>query len=104
MARVENNFAISNGTSMNSKIKFHLNVRKLVLLAYVAWIICSLFIASTHPNRYAAFFTDLPTQLKNFPPFILSLAYLSVFIPALLSMIAYVVWILIYTLFKRFGK
>ena len=96
-----NNLLIGNGAVMNSKFKFHFSIRNIFLLLYSVWVICSIFLAATHPNKYAALFTDLPLQLKNFPPFVLSLAYLILFVPAVASIILYALWVLLYTILKR---
>jgi hypothetical protein len=94
------NLLIENGILMNSKFKFHLNFRKIFFSVYSIWVLCSLIIAGTHPHKYSAYFTDLPSQI-NIPPFILSLVYLILFVPAIASVLLFVIWVLLSVVLKR---
>ena len=102
MDRQENNSLKDNGTMMSSKFKFHLSIRNVFLLLYIIWVLCSIFLAVNHPDKYADLFADLPAQLKNMPPFILSLAYLVFFVPAVALTIFFILWVVLYLILKIF--
>lgn len=102
MDHQENNSLKDNRTMTSSKFKFHSNIRNIFLLLYIIWVSCSIFLAANHPNKYAVLFADLPTQLKNMPPFILSFVYLVFFVPAVALTIFFILWVVLYLILKIF--
>lgn len=69
---------------------------KLLLTVYFLWVVISIILADLHSHKYAAYFADLPDNLKNIPPFVLSLGYLILFIPA----IAVIIILILYSVFN----
>ena len=69
---------------------------KLILAVYAVWVVISVILAVLHSHKYATYFADLPDNLKNISPFVLSLGYLILFIPA----IAVVIILILYFLFN----
>ena len=69
---------------------------KLILAVYAVWVVISVILAVLHSHKYATYFADLPDNLKNISPFVLSLGYLILFIPA----IAVIIILILYFLFN----
>ncbi|MCX6170513.1 MAG: hypothetical protein NTX65_14300 [Ignavibacteriales bacterium] len=76
------------------KKSFMKNKSRLVLAAYILWAAISLLLAKLHPDKYAAYFTDLPDNLKNISPFFLSFAYLVLFIPSITVTVFFAIYFL----------
>jgi len=75
--------------SVKSKLFHPGNKLKLCAVIYGIWFVISIMLSYLQPNKYAAYFTDLPDNLKNISPFVLSLSYLTLFIPAVALMILF---------------
>jgi hypothetical protein len=56
---------------------------KLIITVYTVWLVFSIILAVLHSHKFASCFTDLPDNMKNIPPFVLSIVYLDLFIPAI---------------------
>ncbi len=69
---------------------------KLILTVYAVWVVISVILAVLHSHKYATYFADLPDNLKNISPFVLSLGYLVLFIPA----IAVIIILILYLFFN----
>jgi hypothetical protein len=85
----------------NSFIK---NKSKILSAAYGIWIVLSIMLAYIQPHKYASYFTDLPNNLKNISPFLLSFAYLILFMPAIavsFFFTLYILFIVIRNIYKK---
>jgi hypothetical protein len=67
---------------------------KIFFVFYCLWVTTSVLISLKNAEKIAAYFIDLPQGLKTLSPFILSIAYLDLFVPALLLVIVYTIYIL----------
>ena len=85
----------------NSFIK---NKSKILSAAYGIWIVISAVSAYMQPHKYASLFTDLPNNLKNISPFILSFAYLVLFIPAIAVSVLFMLYILFIVIRNAYKK
>jgi hypothetical protein len=65
---------------------------KLILAVYAVWVVISVILAVLHSHKYATYFADLPDNLKNISPFVLSLGYLILFIPAIAVIIILILY------------
>jgi hypothetical protein len=93
------NFLIKDYPSMKLKLFHPGNKLNLFAIVYAIWIVISIMLAYIQPYKYAAYFTDLPNNIRNISPLILSITYLVLFIPAValmilfgLSILFFVVW------------
>jgi hypothetical protein len=89
---------------IKSKIFLRKNILKLSAIIYGVWFVISLILASSRPEKYAAYFTDLPQYLKAVPSFVLSIIYLDLFIPAIMLVIFYALYILFFVIRNAFKK
>ena len=80
------------------------NKLKLITVAYGIWVVVSAVSTYIQPYKYVSFFTDLPDNIKNIPPFLLSFAYLVLFIPAVTIMILLVIYFLFIVIRNVFVK
>lgn len=77
----------------NQKIPLFGRTVRLVVVVYFLWTVLSVVISLKNAQTIAAYFIDLPQGLKNLPPFIVSIAYLDFFLPAILLVIIYSIYI-----------
>lgn len=94
MKQAVNNIFIEDYSFMKSKPFFSGNKLKFIIASYSMWMFLSIMLAYMQPYKYASYFTDLPNNLKHMPPFVLSLAYLVLFIPAIAVSIIFALYIL----------
>jgi len=85
----------------NSFIK---NKSKILSAAYGMWVAISIMLAYAQPHKYSSYFTDLPNNLKNISPFILSFAYLVLFIPAIAVTALFMLYILFIVIRNAYKK
>lgn len=91
--------------SMNDfKNSFTKHKLKLLSASYGVWVVISLIFTYLQSNKYASYFTDLPAYLKSLPPFVLSLAYLTIFIPVIALAVIYAIYILYFIIRNTFNK
>ncbi len=88
------NFVVRKKSMIDFKNSFGKKKSKLILAAYTLWVAFSFLLAEFHPYKYAAYFTDLPDYLKKISPFFLSLAYLVLFVPAMIVTILFAIYFL----------
>ncbi|MCX6175078.1 MAG: hypothetical protein NTZ27_10030 [Ignavibacteriales bacterium] len=71
---------------------------KWLSIVYGIWIIISTILAYLQPHKYASYFTDIPNDLKTITPFLFSLAYLTLFIPGVILMVLFALYILFFAI------
>ena len=98
MNEILNNFLIEDYSPMKSRPFFHGDKLKLVVVSYCIWVLISIILAYLQPHKYASYFTDLPNDIRNISPFVLSFAYLTLFIPAVILMVLFALYILFFAI------
>jgi hypothetical protein len=79
---------------MKDKNTPSINIKwKYTLILYAGWILVSIFILSTKPKIVVFNFTDKPTYMNHLPQFIVTLAYLIFFLPAVILIVCYAVYV-----------
>jgi len=97
-------FLIEDYASVKSKLFHPGNKLKLFTVAYGVWIVISIMLTYMQPYKYASYFTDLPNNLRNISPFVLSLAYLTLFIPAVVLTVLFALSILFFVIRNVYKK
>lgn len=102
----KSNYSLPNNNEqqVNQKISFFGRTIKIFFIAYCLWIVLSVMISFKNAHMVAAYFIDLPAGLKNLPPFVMSIAYLDLFIPAVLLVFLYSFYILAFVIRNGSGK
>jgi len=104
MNLIFSNYLSREKTMIELKNSFIKNKSKILSAAYGIWIAISAISAYMQPHKYASYFTDLPNNLKNISPFILSFAYLTLFIPAVVLMVLSALSILFFVVWTVYKK
>jgi hypothetical protein len=77
---------------------------KIFRYCYLGWILLSFLIAMFWSDNIACLYVDAPLWSQKIPSFFLSLAYMDVFIPALLAVAGYGFVTIIYVAHKCRSK
>jgi hypothetical protein len=77
---------------------------KYTLILYGVWILVSIFILSTKPKIVVFNFTDKPAYMNHLPQFIVTLAYLIFFLPAVILIVCYAVYVFYFVIHASIQK